>query len=284
MSAPARLARRVLKPAAAWILSRAARAYVAGDDAEDAERLVARLARRGLGATVGFWNDERDAPRAVADQYLECLRRCRPGDYVSIKLPALGWSRTLFDELAAAAAPPGTRLHFDAMQPDTAERTCVFVDALPEAVRARCGVTLPGRWARSVGDAAWATERRLAVRVVKGQWPDPLQPDIEPRAGFERVVGSLAGRAAQVAVATHDAPLVRAALGLLAAAGTRCELELLHGLPRRQALAAAAPFAVPARIYVGYGYSFVPYAVGGLLDDPRRLLWLLRDAAGLGAR
>lgn len=280
--------RRVVRPALAplvhWALRRAARAYVAGDRVEDAVRVAERLAAKGLAATLGFWNDKQAAPRLVADQYLDCIRCCRAGDYVSIKLPAIDHSRVLFDQVAAAAGTAGVRLHFDAMQPDTARRLQNFIDALPRAVIARVGVTLPGCWARSAGDADWAVERALPVRIVKGQWPDPDQPDIDPRAGFLRVVDALAGRGTHVAAATHDAPLARQALERLTARGTHCELELLYGLPRRRALAAAAAQGVRARVYIGYGFSFVPYAVGRLLDDPRRLVWLLRDAVGLGAR
>lgn len=279
-----RLLRPVLSPMLQWTLRRAARAYVAGDHVDDAVRVADRLARQGLAATLGFWNDKQDPPHQVADHYLDCIRRCRTGDYVSIKLPAIDHSRVLFDELAAEAGMAGVRLHFDAMQPGTAPRLRAFIDALPAAVIARLGVTLPGCWARSAADADWAVERALPVRVVKGQWPDPEQPDIDPCAGFLRVVDALAGRGTHVAVATHDAPLARHALERLAAGGTYSELELLYGLPRRHALAAVAPLEVRARVYIGYGFSFVPYAVGRLLDDPRRLVWLLRDALGLGAR
>jgi proline dehydrogenase len=279
-----RYARPALAPVVRWALRRAARAYVAGERVEDAVRVADQLAARGLTATLGYWNDKQDPPRLVADHYLDCIRRCRAGDYVSIKLPAIDHSRVLFDQLAAEARTAGVRLHFDAMQPHTARRLQTFIDALPGEVIARVGVTLPGCWARSPGDADWAVERALPVRVVKGQWPDPERPDIDLREGFLRVVDALAGRGTHVAVATHDAPLARRAFERLAACATHCELELLYGLPRRRALAVAAAAQVRARVYIGYGFSFVPYAVGRLLDDPRRLIWLLRDALGFGAR
>jgi len=278
------LKQSTLSPMLQWALKRAARAYVAGDRIDDAMRVVDQLAAKGLVATVGFWNEDRDSPRQVADQYLDCIRHCRAGDYVSIKLPAIDFSRTLFDELAAAAAPAGIRLHLDAMQPNTAERTWLFVDPVLIAAQVRIGVTLPSRWSRSIGDAAWAAERRLPVRVVKGQWPDQEGPNDDLRAGFLSLVRALAGRAAHVAVASHDLAVTRPALRELSAAATHCELELLYGMPRRTSLAMARTLDVAARVYVGYGFGFLPYAVGRLLDDPRRIVWLIRDAAGLGQR
>jgi proline dehydrogenase len=278
------LKRSTLSPMLQWALRRAARAYVAGDRIDDAVRVVNRLVAEGLVATVGFWNEEHDPPRRVADHYLDCIRHCRAGDYVSIKLPAIDFSRTLFDELAAASTPAGIRLHCDGMQPDTVERTWRLLDAVLAAGQVSVGVTLPGRWSRSIADAEWAIERQLPVRVVKGQWPDPDAPNEDLRAGFLPVVRALAGRAAHVGVASHDLAVTRPALKQLVASATRCELELLYGMPRRSSLAMARLLAVPVRIYVGYGVSFVPYAAGRLLDDPRRILWLLRDAAGLGLR
>lgn len=276
-------ARRLTRPTLHWLMSRAARAYVAGDRLHNAVRVRDRLARRGLGATLGFWNDRQDTPRRVADEYLACIRCCSAGDYVSIKLPAIDHSRVLFDELMAAAVTRAVPLHFDAMQPDTASRLRSFVEALPDAARARIGVTLPACWQRSAGDAGWAAESGLPVRIVKGQWPDPDCPQIDLRAGFLRLVDVLADRGVRVAVATHDAPLARAALQRLRGRAAPMEVELLYGLPRRAVLRVASGSAVAARIYVGYGFAFVPYAAGRMLDDPRRLVWLLRDAVGLGA-
>jgi proline dehydrogenase len=73
------------------------------------------------------------------------------------------------------------------------------------------GCAIPGRWRRSLEDAEHAIELGVRVRVVKGQWPDPQQPDIDLRDGFLAVIDALAGRAASVGIATHDLPLAREA-------------------------------------------------------------------------
>jgi proline dehydrogenase len=118
---------------------------------------------------------------------------------------------------------------------------------------------------------------RLRVRVVKGQWEDSRQP-LEPRRGFMSVIERLAGRAAHVAVATHEARLAHEALTRLAASGTPAELELLYGLPLGAVMNVANRLRVPVRLYVPYGHAWLPYALANARRNPRVLLWLLEDA------
>ena len=65
-----------------------------------------------------------------------------------------------------------------------------------------------------------------------------------------QLIDRLAGRAAHVAVATHDAELAERALVRLSAASTPAELELIHGLPMRAAGDVARRLHVPVRIYI----------------------------------
>ncbi len=142
--------------------------------------------------------------------------------------------------------------------------------------------TLPGRWRRSLTDADWARERGLTVRVVKGQWADPADPDRDMQAGFLATIDRLAGGQSHVAVASHDVPLANQALRRLQATRTDCSLELLYGLPMKAALAMAQSLGVPVRVYVPYGAAYLPYALGKLKQNPRMAWWLLRDLVGAG--
>jgi proline dehydrogenase len=132
-------------------------------------------------------------------------------------------------------------------------------------------------------------DRGLAVRVVKGQWPDPADPHRDPRAGLLEVVDRLAGRGRHVRVASHDVPLAAEAVRRLRRAGTPCELELLYGMPLTRSLRWADASGVPVRIYVPYGRGYTPYAVAQLRRNPRLLWRLLRELVpagrlGAGAR
>jgi CelD/BcsL family acetyltransferase involved in cellulose biosynthesis len=257
------------------VVARASRRYIAGDSLEDALRVRGRVATKGHSTTLGFWDAEGDVPRTVADHYLRALESMHdaPGHaYLSIKLPALGYSEPLLDEVAEKASGLGCRLHFDALAPESVERTQAAIDRLKKRFPSLAiGYTLPGRWKRSASDADWAVARGLAVRVVKGQFAEAEANEVEPRQGFLEVVKCLAGRARHVDVATHDAPLAQEALALLTAAGTPCDLENLFGMVR-----SGSGTPVP-RVYIPYGAAYLPYAVARLRKNPRLAGRLLLD-------
>lgn len=272
-----RAAGRVLRA----VVRRAAGRYIAGDQLTDAQRVRETLARRGLAATIGYWDADGEHPRQVADQYLAGLDLL-PGpsgeDYLSIKLPSLGEEGRLLDEVVQRAVERGGRLHFDALAPDQADRTRAVVEALQSRYpAARLSFTLPGRWRRSVADADWVVDRKLPVRVVKGQWEDPADPHRDLRQGYLEVIDRLAGRAVHVSVATHDVPLAAEALRRLREAGTPCDLELLYGLPMRASLRQARRLQVPVRVYIPYGAAYLPYAVSRLRKNPAIAMWLVKD-------
>ena len=180
----------------------------------------------------------------------------------------------VLDELLERCVGRGLSLHFDALAPDSAEAALREAERLPRPRRGCVSCTLPGRWERSVADAAPVAAAGLGVRVVKGEWADPEAPDRDPRAGFLEVVDALAGSAPHVAVATHDAPLAQAALERLLAAGTPCELQVLYAMPSRRTVCVARRLDVAVRVYVPYGAGRIPYPVE---RDPRTVARLALD-------
>ena len=271
-----RAARRCLMPLAA----RAASAYIAGPELDDALTLARELSGRGFASTLGFWDGDDDLPDAVAAQYGDALGAiCRLDDsYLSIKFPAIGESSERLSLLLAHAGQHRQRIHFDSLAPENADAMWSVAIAAARDGELRISCSLPGRWRRSLSDADAAIAAGIVPRVVKGQWPDPAAPDDDLRRGFLEVVDRLAGRAPQVAIASHDTPLAAEAIHRLRAAGTDCELELLYGLPQRASLALAAREGVPVRFYVPYGRAYLPYCLAQARRQPRLLWWLMRDA------
>lgn len=270
------------------VMKRAARGYIAGDALPDAQRVCEQFHRQNFAATVGYWDAEGESPRQVADEYLAGLELLGHGvdrNYLSIKLPSLGGSAELLQQVADKARTVGRRIHFDALGPEQAETTRTSVDQLiTDCPALAVSYTLPGRWRRSREDADWVNARQLPVRVVKGQWADPVDPDRDLRLGFLEVIDHLAGKARHVCVATHDAELSVEAIRRLRNAGTPCEIELLYGLPMQPVLRFARREKLPVRIYVPYGAAYLPYAVSKLKSNRRVLWWLLRDAAAAALR
>jgi len=252
--------------------------YIVGPELEDALRVCHRLAP-SRATTICYWNTEEESPQKVASAYtraIDALVKDNLDGYVSIKAPALGFDRRLWTQVLERGRSNGIRLHFDALAPEAADETFAMIaEALPQYPDLGC--TLPGRWRRSLGDADWAVERQLRVRVVKGQWSDPVKPEMDLRQGFLAVIDRLAARARHVAVATHDATLAEEALARLVRTKTSCELELLYGLPLEPASRVAHSAGVGVRLYLPYGHGWLPYSISQVYQNPRILWWVLRD-------
>ena len=270
------------------LMQRAARAYVGGESLDDALSVARRMAAEQVPTTLGYWNAEGAQPQEVMEGYLSAIEQVTAVDldsYLSIKPPALAFDPQLAAQLATAAEAGGIRLHCDSHGVEVAEPSLAMMQTMLETISAdRLSTTLPGRWSRSLTDADWVCERGLIARVVKGQWPDPLEPTRDMRSGFLEVIDRLAGRARHVAVASHDVRLAAEAISRLRAAGTSCELELLFGLPMTQSLDWATKNSVSLRIYVPYGKGYIPHAIDQLWRNPRFVLWILKDLVSLRRR
>jgi hydroxymethylpyrimidine pyrophosphatase-like HAD family hydrolase len=266
---------------AVWeVLSRiGGRGYVVGPELDDALPACRRLWQTGFASTICYWNEAGESPRKVTEAYLAALgalARESLNCYLSVKLPPLGFARDLLTEVLEQARQNDIRVHFDSLEHAVTEKTfSMIADAVLR--HPKLGCTLPGRWRRSCQDADRAVEMGLHVRVVKGQWMDPDNPKLDPRAGFLEVIDRLAGRARHVAIATHDAALAREALQRLCNTRTPCELELLYGLPIRPGVRVARAAGVPVRLYIPYGYGWLPYSLEQVRQNPRILWWIIRD-------
>jgi proline dehydrogenase len=258
------------------------RHYIAGPTIPDAVRVSRPLAARGYWITLGYWDAAGDPASEVLQTYLascEQLAALGGKNYLSIKIPALGGDGGMFRALQEKGRACSVPLHFDSLDTDQASAIFDFIadHATPSA--GEIGCTLPGRWRRSLDDAERAIDLGLAVRVVKGQSPDPAEPDRDAVTGYLAVVRKLAGRARCVRVASHNPVVARESLRVLLAANTPCELELLYGLPVGSQVALAREFRVPVRVYVAFGHAFLPYAMSSLRKNPGAILRLLREAA-----
>jgi len=274
-------ARRTVSACLLPLMQRAGRAYVGGETVEDALSVAGRLATERFPSTLGLWDTPEETARRVADEYLVAIERLAASgldSYVSLKPPALRFDCRLATELATAAHARDVPLHFDSHGPEVADPSNAMLETMLRQLSCdHLSTTLPGRWARSLSDADWAVERGLKVRVVKGQWPDPADPDRDMRAGFLEVIDRLAGRARHVRVASHDVPLAAEAVARLRGAATSCELELLFGLPMTRSLRWASENGVGVRIYVPYGKGYIPHAVSQLRRNPRFVWWIIKD-------
>jgi proline dehydrogenase len=245
-----------------------------------------KLERNGLSTTLGYFQAGGSRPDEIVAANLAAAELLAGRGFdvlLAVKAPPLSFDPDCFRAIAERAAAAGAALMFDAHAPRDSDRTLKAVsDLLGEFPRT--GFALPARWLRSRGDAAEFRNSSARIRLVKGEWADPDWRGQDVEASYLALAGRLAGRAAPVAVATHDPELAERALTLLLDRGTPCELEQLRGLPARRTMAVARRLGVPIRVYVPFGPGWWPYALDKALARPYLLSWMLHDRFGRPAQ
>lgn len=237
-----------------------ARRYVAGPTLADGLRELAVYTAAGYPTVIGLWDGGANSAAEVSEICFEAAEALPEGAQLAIKLPAMKIREHTLRELLTACSEQGAGLHFDALAPDTATEILAAAGSLADdAGPFEVGCTLAGRWLRSVADADAIRDLPVRVRVVKSEWADPEAPERDGARGCLEVVERLAGREGQVAIATQDASLAASALQRLLAAGTACELQVLHGMDGRAASDVARDLGVPIRVYVPFGAGRLPY-------------------------
>ena len=267
------------------VMKKAAASYLGGETIAEALVVARRLENEGHASTLGYWDIGRDDEGQCTALYRDAIQSLKDSsNYLSLKPPALRFSKSAARELAEAAFATGVRLHCDSHAEEQAAPSHAFAETLLEILPAeKVGITLPGRWRRSLNDVEWAVARGLPIRVVKGQWPDPVDRKRDIAKGYLGVIDVLAKGARHVAVATHDLELAREAVCRLSASNISCEIEVLLGMPAKPLLAWARDEGVRTRIYVPYGPGFVPNAIGVLRRNPRLLLAVAKERASAAA-
>ncbi len=248
-------------------------------DAAYAVEVAEQLRVQGYAVTLGHFPADKGSPDAIVAAncaVAEAMASSECDAFLAIKAPPLGFDPARLDAIRKAADRAALPMVFDAHQFEAADQTLACVRHLLDD-HPGTGVALPARWWRSLDDAMALRDTAARLRLVKGEWAEPGVPEGDAGERFLAIARKLAGRAAPVGVATHDPALADAALKILLAAGTPCELEQIRGLPRRRTVAVARQLKVRVRVYVPFGEGWWPYAVGKALDRPYLPMWWLKD-------
>ena len=168
------------------LIQRAASAYIAGPTIASARAVCDRLASLGIASAVCYWNRPTDSSLFTTQCYLALLGLIRglpPHSYLSVKAPAFDFNVDLLRQVLDQARRTNTTVHFDAMSPETVDRTFALIDEA-RRIYPNLGCTLPSRWRRSLGHADRAIEWNLRIRLVKGEWPGPNGDETDPGEGL----------------------------------------------------------------------------------------------------
>ncbi|MBI4427795.1 MAG: hypothetical protein HY562_01620 [Ignavibacteriales bacterium] len=272
------MAWEILATVKANIIDRIAGSHVVGPFLRDALAASQYFSERGWSSTLCPWLPDSESPRVASQRYLRALHGIhREGldGALSVKLPALRYDFELLREILETAKSAGRRVHFDAQDPESATPAFNVMEKALK-VHADLGCTLPARWVRSTNDADRVSELGIAVRVVRGQWPDPGKQNVDAKKCFVALIDRLRGRAKKVIVATHDRTVAERSLSILKESGTPCELELMVGLPLGIAKLGENK-GVLVRIYLPYGSPSLPYRLSDVTSRPAMMSWAIRD-------
>jgi hypothetical protein len=260
-----------------WMAQQGARCYVAGASIGDALALCAPDATEHGRFIVCPWDRPGDSAADVQASYRSALLALRQHPnldcYLSIKFPSLGYDPARAEAIVALGDYLGIRVHFDALGPESVDRTLVIIERLSSRYR-NIGATVSARWRRSAHDIERLLDLSIPIRLVKGQLPAGPAEEVEPRAGFMRLILSAHRATAPIGVASHDNSLVEQAVSQLRDVGAPYELEQLLKLPP---VPFAAESGAPIRLYIPYGHGYPPYDVYVAIKSPRKGLRLITD-------
>ncbi|HKI46194.1 MAG TPA: hypothetical protein VKA08_12760 [Balneolales bacterium] len=254
--------------------------HVAGPQIDDALEVCRWAMRKGFSSILSPWKDADASARSMFESYklsMTALHNENINGYLSIKLDAIDYDFGIFKDLVQIGRKLDIRVQIDSLDPHSAAITFRFLEKMAE-YHDILGCTLPSRWQRSLTDADKVLDLGLSVRIVKGQWPDPTNNNLDCVKNYLAIVEKLADRARHVGVATHDLPLAKRALSDLRAAGTYCELEQFSSLPLN-GMETARKLGCPYRVYVAYGQPGLPYNIRFALTRPAIVAWVITDFA-----
>jgi proline dehydrogenase len=279
------LARRVVKR------------FVAGDQLEDAVRVIKDLNARGIGGILDLLGEGVIDPAGAdtaAEEYLASIKRIEETGIdttVSVKLTQLGLELdkgACIDrvrKLAAEAQAIGRYIEIDMEQShfvvDTIDIYRLLHSDFPDIRFA-----IQAYLRRTPIDLETMSPLRPKVRLVKGAYAEPdelaFQKRSEVDAQYRFLVDWLFERGSDPGIATHDHRLIEHAqrtAGNMGVGRDGFEIQMLYGI-RRDLQEELARQGHRVRVYVPFGSAWYPYLMRRMAERPANLRFFLRALAG----
>ena len=272
--------------------------YIAGEELDDALRLVRRLNDQGKLATIDVLGEEiaePDEARAIAAAYreaFEAIERGRLDSNISVKPTALGLKlgydlfRSNLLDVVKHAAERGNFVRIDMEDSSTTDDTLRAYRELRDAGHENVGIVLQARLKRTPADVAGLAELRPNVRLCKGIYLERAEiayRDFDSiRAAFVQSLEELLELGCYVGIATHDEWLVEQGQRLVAARGLgREEYEFQMLLGVRPALGdELVRGGHRLRIYTPFGRHWYAYSLRRLQENPKIAGYIAADTVG----
>jgi len=293
-SAIVRLMPAVPKP----VVRRISSHYIAGEELDDALRVVLQLNHEGKLATIDVLGEEITEPeeaQAIAAAYreaFEAIERGRLDSNVSIKPTALGLKlgyelfRENLTDVVEHAASRGNFVRIDMEDSSTTDDTLRLYRELRAAGHDNVGVVLQARLKRTLADIAELAELTPNVRLCKGIYLEPPElayRDFDSiRASFVHALEALLEAGCYVGIATHDEWLLEQGQRLVSTRGLGredYEFQMLLGV--RPALGdELVRGGHRLRIYTPFGKHWYAYSLRRLQENPKIAGYIAADTVG----
>ena len=286
---------RLLPAVPKQVVRRISEHYIAGEELDDALRVVLELNAEGKLATLDVLGEEVTDPeeaRAIAGAYREAIDAFKRGSLesnISVKPTALGLNlsyelfRENLEDLVRHAAELDNFVRIDMEDSSTTDDTLRIYRELREAGHDNVGVVLQARLKRTIDDVRALAELRPNVRICKGIYLEP--PEIAFRdfdavqASFVQTLKELLEGGSYVGIATHDEWLVEQGKRLVAEHGLGHddhEFQMLLGV--RPALGdELVREGHRLRIYTPFGRHWYSYSLRRLQENPKIAGYIASD-------
>ena len=286
---------RLLPAVPKQVVRRISEHYIAGEELDDALRVVLALNAEGKLATLDVLGEEVTDPeeaRAIAAAYREAIdafARGRLDSNISVKPTALGLNLSYelchenLESVVRHAAGYGNFVRIDMEDSSTTDDTLRLYRELREAGHENVGVVLQARLKRTIDDVRALAELRPNVRVCKGIYLEP--PEIAFRdfdavqASFVQTLKELLDGGSYVGIATHDEWLLEQGKRLVAERGLdRDDYEFQMLLGVRAALGdELVREGHRLRIYTPFGRHWYSYSLRRLQENPKIAGYIATD-------
>jgi proline dehydrogenase len=272
--------------------------YIAGEELEDALRVVRRLNDQGKMATIDVLGEEIVSPdeaRAIATAYrdsIDAFERDQLDSNVSVKPTGLGLKlgyelcRENLRAVVRHAAEHGNFVRIDMEDSSTTDHTIRLYRELRAAGHENVGIVFQARLKRTLQDIRDLAELRPNVRICKGIYLEP--PEIayrdfdSIRGSFVQALEELLEVGCYVGIATHDEWLVEQGQRLTSARGLgreEFEFQMLLGVrPSMGDLLVRGGHRL--RIYTPFGRHWYAYSLRRLQENPKIAGYIAADTVG----
>jgi proline dehydrogenase len=272
-----------------------ARRFVAGEDIEDALKVVKALNERGMTASLDYLGENvRDlaAAHAAAATYRNVIERTEAAGLranLSMKLTQMGLD--LDPELAignaalviARAVEADSSVTLDMEDHRYTAQTIDTCLRLADRYDRRVGVAVQTYLFRTPADVERLIDARVHVRLCKGAYRESRKIAYHTKADVDRAYARLLVRlltaGAYPMIATHDERLINFAkrnVEILKRDRNTFEFQFLYGV-RRDLQEQLVREGYRVRVYVPFGTEWYPYFMRRIAERPANVKFFLRQ-------